>query len=193
MTVMNGRLNKKKHRSVKFLALIGVCIIGLVSVAFAEESSKFRQGNILLTPQFGYNSYSPAFGASFELGLTDNIGIGGSLMFGFWSDNIMSTKLSQTIINPSLDAYYHFNRLNWANTDLFIGLSLGYSIYSWSAENDWFEWEDSGSSGLYLSPIIGIRYYFSPKLILCAKSRYSAIGSFTGIGGELGITFKLKK
>jgi len=162
-------------------------------VAFAEESSKFRQGNILLTPQFGYNSYSPDFGVSVEFGLTDNIGIGGSLMFGFWSDNLMSTKFSQTIINPSIDAYYHFNRLTWKNIDLFIGLSLGYSIYSWSAENDWVEWKDSGSSGVYLSPIIGIRYYFSPKLILCAKSRYSAIGSFTGMGGELGITFKLKK
>jgi len=193
MAVINGRLNLKRHQSVKFLALIGVCIICLVSVAFAEESSKFGQGNILLTPQFGYNSYSPVFGASLELGLTDNIGIGGSLMLGFWSENVVSIKFSQTIINPSLDAYYHFNRLTWKNIDLFIGLSLGYSIYSWSAENDWVEWEDSGSSGVYLSPIIGIRYYFSPKLILCAKSRYSAIGSFTGMGGELGITFKLNK
>jgi hypothetical protein len=193
MKIMNGRLNKKKHQSVKFMALIGFCIIGLVSVAFAEESSKFSQGNILLTPQFGYNSYSPVFGASLELGLTDNIGIGGSLMLGFWSENILSTKLSQSIINPSLDAYYHFNRLNWTNADLFMGLSLGYSIYSLSAESEWYGSEDSRSSGFYLSPIVGIRYYFSPKLILCAKSRYSAIGSFTGIGGEIGITFKLKK
>ncbi len=193
MTVMNGRLNKKKHQSVKFLALIGVCILGLVSVAFAEESSKFSQGNILLTPQFGYNSYSPAFGASIEFGLTDNIGIGGSLMLGFWSENINDNKMSLTLINPSLDAYYHFNRLNWKNADLFIGLSLGYSIFSLSTESDLSKSEDSRSSGVYLSPIIGIRYYFSPKLILCAKSRYSAIGSFTGIGGEIGITFKLKK
>jgi hypothetical protein len=156
MTVMNGRLNLKKHQSVRFLALIGVCIIGLVSVAFAEESNKFSQGNILLTPQFGYNSYSPDFGASVEFGLTDNIGIGGSIMVGFWSENANNSKMSLSLTNPSLDAYYHFNRLTWKNTDLFIGLSLGYSIYSWSVEI-YSIGEDDRSSGLYLSPIIGIR------------------------------------
>jgi hypothetical protein len=183
-----------KMKSVSFVVLIGICIMGLATVSFADDNiGGFKRGDMLLTLQFGYNSDSPVFGASLEYGITENIGIGGSVMMGFWSDAILTTKFSQTLINPSLDAYYHFGPSSGNRLDIFIGLSLGYSIYSWSAENEYIVWEDSGSSGLYLSPIVGLRYYFSPKLILCAKSRYSAIGSFTGIGGEIGITFRLKK
>lgn len=193
MTDIKCRFGSMNVKPVRFLVLMGICIMGLVSVSVADGSSNFNRGDIFVTPQFGYNSYSPVFGVGIEYGITENIGIGGSLMVGFWSEKILTTKFSQTLINPSLDAYYHFSPATGKRTDFFIGLSLGYSIFSWSAESDYIEWEDSGSSGLYLSPVIGLRYFFSPKLILSAKSRYSAIGSFSGIGGEIGITFKLKK
>ena len=164
----------------------------MVSSVFAGEK-EFGKGQLFLTPQAAYYSYAPNLGVSVEYALTENIGIGGSLMFAFWSAEAFDVKISESLITPSLEAYYHFTEIAAKKLDLFAGLSVGYSIYSYSWDISGYEWSDAGSSGLYLSPILGIRYYLTQKLAICLKSHFSALGDWSGIGGELGLTFRLGK
>jgi len=169
-----------------------LCILSLVTSVFAGEQ-EFSKGKLFLTPQFAYYSYAPNLGLSVEYAVTDNIGIGGSCMFAFWSDEFLDVKISETLITPSAEAYYHFTNIQAEKLDFFAGLSVGYSIFSWSWDIGDTTWSDAGSSGLFLSPILGARYYLSKKLALCLKGHYSVLGSWTGIGGEIGLTFMLSK
>lgn len=178
--------------NMKTRFIIVLSILVMVSSAFAGEK-KFGKGQLFLTPQFAYYSYAPNFGVSLEYGLTENIGVGGSLMLAFWSDDAFDIKISETLITPSFEVNYHFTKVEVEKLDLFAGLSVGYSIYSHSFDIWGMEWSDKGSSGIYLSPILGVRYYFTPKLAISLRSHYSALGDWSGAGGELGLTFRLSK
>ena len=169
--------------------LAALLVLGLASSASAS-SEEFAKGSLFLTPQVGITTYAIPFGISAEFGLTPNIGIGATAMFQLWSDEWWS----QTLINLSADAAYHFTQLDVEKLDLFAGASLGFSIYSWnwkSGYEDWFE-GSTGSSGLYISPFLGARYFFSPKFAASLKTYFSIIGSYAGVGGVLGVTIRLK-
>lgn len=172
--------------------IIVLFIVSMVSSVFAGEK-EFGKGQLFLTPQAAYYSYAPNLGVSVEYALTENIGIGGSIMLAFWSAGGGVNKFSESLITPSIDAYYHFIKVQVEKLDLFAGLSVGYSIYSLSVGIESTEYNDAGSSGIYLSPILGIRYYLTPKLALSLRSHYSALGDWSGMGGELGISFKVSK
>jgi len=175
-----------KRFSVIAVALL---ILGLASSAFAG-TKEFGQGSFFITPQVGLNSYAVPFGVSMEYGVTRNIGVGGTAMFWLWSDRYWSN----TVISLSADAAYHFTQLDVDKLDLFAGASLGFSIYSWSWKSGYGAGIDgsSGSSGLWLSPFVAGRYFFTPKIALCLKTYFSIVGSWTGVGGILGVTIRLK-
>ncbi|HLP61604.1 MAG TPA: hypothetical protein VK186_22380 [Candidatus Deferrimicrobium sp.] len=177
---------------MRLRVIFTLCVLSLVTSAFAGVK-EFNQGKLFLTPQFAYYSYAPNLGVSVEYAVTDNIGIGGSCMFAFWSDDFINAKISQTLITPSVEGYYHFTNIQAEKLDLFAGLSIGYSIFSWKWKYGDSTWSDAGSSGIYLSPILGARYYLAKNLIFCFKTHYSALGSWSGIGGEFGLTFLLSK
>lgn len=173
--------------------LLIVALLSLVLSASAAEPY-FTKGTQVVTPQVGLNSYAIPVGVSFEYGVTENIGIAGSLMFQTWSEDMgMWGKISETIITPSVEGAYHFTDLDVEKLDVFAGLSLGYSIYSWKwKDNDLGDWGDSGSSGLYLTPFAAARYYFNQKTAVMLKLYYSVIGDFNGVGFVAGVSFKLK-
>ena len=178
---------------MKSRTIIVVFVLLTVSLALAGEQ-KFSKGRLFLIPQFTYYSYAPNLGVSMEYSLTENIGIGASFMIAFWSTDLGALgKTSESLITPSLDAYYHFTKIGVKKIDLFAGLSLGYSIYSWSWDLAGSKWGEAGTSSFYLSPTLGVRYYLTQKLALCLKSHLSAIGDWAGIGGELGLSINLNK
>jgi hypothetical protein len=162
-------------------------LLGLGTSAWAAE---FNKGSLLVTPQVGLNSYAIPFGVSVEYGVTPNIGVGATAMFMLWSDEFWTN----TVIGLSADAAYHFTQLDVEKLDLFAGASLGFTIYSWSWKSGYDDWLDgsTGASGLYLSPFIAGRYYFSPKIAACLKAYFSIVGSWSGVGGILGVTIRLK-
>lgn len=182
-------MNMKNMISRVFIVLF---IVLMVSSVFAGEK-EFGKGQLFLTPQATYYSYAPNLGVSVEYALTENIGIGGSLMLAFWSTGGGNSKVSESLITPSFEVYYHLTQIPIEKFDIFGCLSVGYSIYSWSWDLGDVEWGDKGSSNLYLSPIMGTRYYLTSKLAICLKFQYSALGNWTGIGGVLGLTFRLGK
>ncbi len=157
-----------------------------------ETDNEYREGGLYLTPQVALYAYAFNFGASLEFGLTENIGVGGTLMFAFWSDNFFGERLSQTLITPSVNAFYHFIQLDVDKLDLFAGASLGFSIYSSNWDTPGGDDANVGTSNLFLSPILGGRYYFSEKIAASLKLYISLIGGFAGVGGVVGVTILLK-
>ena len=140
-------------------------------------SKMFEKGGKYLTPQVGFNSYALPVGVSFGMGVTDNIEAGVSVLYLSWSDEIYSYG----VVMPSVEAFYHFD-VNVKNLDPFAGLNIGYYFFT----------GDLGSytSGLFLSPFIGSRYYFSSKTAAMLKLYFSA-GSLSGAGFVGGVTFQI--
>lgn len=177
---------------MKKTLITGLLVLFLFSVYGFSGTNEFSKGSTFLTPQVALYSYAPSFGASIEYGMTENIGIGGSLMLAFWNTKIMGSKISESLIIPSFDAYYHFTKIPVKMLDLFAGASLGFSIYSWSWDFAGDDWGGAASSGFYLTPFIGGRYYLNKKFAICLRLNITAFGDWSGVGGVLGVTIRLK-
>jgi len=158
---------------------------------------EFSKGSKYVTAQLGLNSYAIPFGVSLEIALNENVGVGGSVMLQFWGEDYsyfgLGYRSSSTLITPAVEAAYHFTQLKVNKLDLSAGANIGFSIYSYRWEFEWpgMEDVDAGTSGLHLSPFLNGAYYFSPKTAVTLRVYFSAVGGWTGIGGLLGIVFKL--
>ena len=113
--------------------MVTVLALAVLAGTAAAGTKEFWKGGIYVTPQIVVNSWggSIPFGVNAEYGLTENIGIGGSVMLNMWSEEYWSS----TLINQA-DVAYHFTKLNAEKFDLYAGGGLGYSAYSW-------KWKDS--------------------------------------------------
>jgi outer membrane protein W len=167
------------------LLAVVLAVTGLASAT----SKEFSMGHFYLTPQIGFGSWggSIPFGVNAEYALTENIGIGGTVMAQFWSE----TNWKESWITLSAEALYHFIKLAADKFDLYVGAGLGYGIYSVSYSG-MYSSGASGSSGLTLEPIVGARYYFSPKVAVSLRILAPFLGGFTGFGATAGVTFDLK-
>jgi hypothetical protein len=203
------------RKAVLFLVLIFV----LVFSAFAlnrddtEEGKagrKFAKGSMYVTGQIGIGSYVATeepfntlpfpLGASYEIALTDNIGIGGTVMFDKWSDylGMFGGKWTFRVFKPSLDITYHFYLKGMEGLNFFTGASLGYSLLSVSNELD------SGYTGElksepHFAPFLGLHLYFwgnhsgfFEKFLITSKVYWSVTGDFSGLSGAVGIAYKIK-
>ncbi|MGA2587071.1 MAG: hypothetical protein ABSF88_08620 [Candidatus Aminicenantales bacterium] len=172
------------------LKKIGVLLLSFVIVAAVASAGtkEFSLGKFYLTPQIGFSSWggSIPFGANAEYALNENIGIGGTVMAQFWSE----TGWSESLVSIAAEANYHFIKLNAEKIDLYVGAGIGYSVVSFSYSSG-ISTGFSGSSGLNLQPLIGARYYFSPKMAVSLRLVGSLIGDYTGIGATAGVTFIL--
>lgn len=172
--------------------LVIVMMLSLaVSVAAAQPY--FAKGTQIVTPQVGLNEYAIPFGASFEFGVTENIGVSANLMVQMWGDDWVFGSYSSTLITPSIEGAYHFTSLDVDKLDLYAGLGLGYSVYSWKwKDNDLGDIDGLGGSGFFLSPFAAVRYYFGEKTAAMLKVYFSAVGDWGGVGAVVGVSFKLK-
>ena len=161
------------------VVLLVVFLCSSLALSAAPKKKKYAQltfekGKLYLTPQIGLNSYAIPFGASIEYAMTENIGIGATLMAWIWGDG--------TLIVPEVDAAYHFTTLKVEKLDLFGGIGVGFAI--WSAKGGY-----GGSSGIYITPYVAGRYWFSEKMAASLRVNIGLIGDWTGVGGQLGVTF----
>jgi hypothetical protein len=141
-----------------------------------ETTATFAKGDMFVTPQIGFNSWALPFGVNFEYAVTENIGIGGTVTAYFWS--------GASVIIPSVNAAYHFTMLEVEKLDLFAGAEVGFAIYN-AGEGI------TGSSGIYISPFVAGRYWFSKKMGVSARLNIGLIGDWAGAGGMFGVVFKL--
>jgi hypothetical protein len=172
-----GKMNIKKI----MLILLVLCVSSSLVLSAAPKRKKYTQlefnkGEMYLTPQIGLNAWAVPFGVNFEYAMTENIGVGGTVMMWFWS--------GASVILPSVDAAYHFTMLKVDKLDLFAGVGVGFAIYN-AGEGI------SGSSGIYISPFAAGRYWFSKKMGVSLRLNFGIIGDWTGVGGLLGVVFRI--
>jgi hypothetical protein len=175
---------------MKKIFVIAALMLALGAGLAVAGPGEFSKGNFFLTPQVGYASWgnSIPFGLSAEYAVSDIFGIGGTVMGQFWSESYGSVSLVMVLA----EANYHFVKLTADKLDLYFGLGLGYGMYSVTYNFGFLEGA-SGSSGLRLLPILGGRYYISPKVALSLRILGSIIGSGnSGLGASVGVTIKLK-
>jgi hypothetical protein len=171
-------------KKIIFIALVLFLSASLLTAAYYKKKAPvrsnteltFEQGGIYVTPQIGLNSWAIPFGVNFEYAMTENIGVGGTVTAYFWS--------GASVIIPSVDAAYHFTMLELDKLDLFAGAEVGFAIYNAGAGI-------TGSSGIYISPFIAGRYWFSEKMGVSARVNIGLIGDWAGAGGMFGVVFKL--
>jgi len=171
------------------LKKIGVLVLSFVMIAAVASAGtkEFSMGKFYLTPQIGFGSWggSVPFGASGEYAMTENIGIGGSVMAQFWSEEYWS----ESLINIAAEVNYHFIKLNAEKIDLYAGVGLGYSVVSVTYDSGWST-GSSAASGIYIQTVLGARYYFTPKMAASLRLIGSLTG-FSGFGAAAGVTFIL--
>src|SRR5882757_3728488 len=112
---------------------LGICLLS--GLFFSQTATaQFKKGDKLLNIGIGLNSYYASgtpIGASFEVGVTDEISVGG--LIDYVSSSYYTTSLSAFYIGGR--GSYHFNKLlnlrsnEW---DIYGGASLGYRSFSWS-------------------------------------------------------------
>ena len=164
-----------------FVVLLAIILCMSLALTAAPKSKKkyakleFNKGEMYLTPQIGLYSGEIPFGAAFEYAMTENIGIGGTLMMWFGS--------GFHVFMPSVEAGYHFTMLEVEKLDLFAGAAIGFAIVGGNGV--------SGSSGLSINPFIAGRYWFSEKLGVSLKVNIGLIGDWTGVGSMLGVVFRI--
>lgn len=176
---------------MKKTLLVVVLALAVFAATATAGTKEFWKGGIYITPQFGINSWggSIPFGVNGEFALTENIGLGGSVMLNLWSE----TYWTSTLINFNADVAYHFTKVNAEKFDLYAGGGLGYSVYSYKYKSGFEDYGGVGSSSIYIPIFVGARYYFNPKMAVSLRLVGSLTGSWSGFGGVLGVTFVLGK
>jgi hypothetical protein len=164
-------------------------LLGMTSRVWAG-TEEFGKGSLFLTPQLGLNSWTFPFGLNAEYGISSAIGVGGTAMFWLWSEEYWSN----TLISLSADAAYYFARFGARMLDLYAGGSVGYSFYSWRWKSGYGGWVTGapGSSGITVEPFLGARCYFTQKIAASLKLYFALLGDWSGLGGLLGVTIRLK-
>ena len=159
----------------------------LSSISLSSFSQAYKEGDKLLNATIGLNSaYSSGIplGASFEVGVSKDISVGGSL--DYTSFKYDALDYGWNFLYFGARGSYHVNELLKVKNDkldLYGGLGLGYYTASFSGLGGTYA--GAYSSSLYLTGFIGGRYYFAQN-----------VGGVLELGGggvsnvKLGVTFK---
>ena len=172
-------------RQIVIAALVFVVGVGLASAGPTE----FAKGNFFLTPQVGFASWGGGvvpFGVNAEYAVSENIGVGGSVMYQGWTEESLG---SVSLLTFAVQANYHFIKLEASKIDLYAGAELGYGLYN-VTYNAGISSGISGASGLVLAPVVGGRYFLSPTIALSLRLTGSLVLR-PGFGATAGVSFKL--
>ena len=175
--------------------LISLC---LVNSACLSQSTAFNKGNKLLDVGIGINSFydeGMPIGASFEVGISDQISIGGSFdylstkykSYDFYNDVEAWAKFRALYIG--IRGSYHFSELlniNNNKIDLYAGPALGYRSIKWNDPSTVLaELSGKYGSGLFLGGYIGGKYYFNKKIGVFLEA-----GEIGSTNARVGLAFK---
>lgn len=172
--------------------VFGICLLAGFFVS-QKASAQFKEGDKLLNIGIGLNSYYSAgtpISASFEVGVSKVVSVGGLIDYVGTSYAYPGGSTSFSALYIGARGSYHFNdllNLRSKDWDIYGGASLGYRSFSWSDTNigNGLSLGGSYSSGVFLGIHAGAKYYFNQK-----------VGAFLELGGggsgniRLGVAFK---
>jgi hypothetical protein len=160
------------------VVLLAIILCMSLALSAAPKGKKkyakleFNKGDLFLTPQIGFNSWTIPFGANLEYAMTENIGVGGTVMAWFWGGG--------GLIVPSVEAAYHFTMLEVDKLDLSAGGGLGFAIAT-----------GGGYTGaVYPFILLNGRYFFKPNMAFNLRLNMS-FGTWGSAGALVGVTFRI--
>lgn len=176
--------------------LLALCLAGtgLSAAGRSQHNQAFHKGAFYLGGALGLSSgFGPLGGITFignaEYAVTNDIGIGGSIGYWGYSEEINSAgytiKYKYSIIPIIVSGAYHFHLGN-PKLDLAAGLSLGYYIASSSVEtsSSGLAYGSATASGIALGIFGLVRYFVADHVALRGKLGYG----ITFI--EVGVDFR---
>ncbi|MGA0555909.1 hypothetical protein ACO2Q8_04595 [Larkinella sp. VNQ87] len=170
-----------------FSSLLVMSLLFVGTKSFAQ----YQKGDKLLNAGIGLSSYYGGglpIGASFEVGVTDEISVGAQIDFYTWGYNFGGYKWRYTFVPVAVRGSYHVNELlnlNNDKLDLYGGLALGYYISSYRDNSGYSGFYDNAYGNQVLFGLhIGGRYYFKPNLGGFAEVGYGVSAL------KLGVAFK---
>ena len=173
----------------KFFAVIALFSLTLLTTtSFAQYEKGDKLLNVGIGLGAGYGGGVP-IGASLEVGITDDISVGGQIDYYSWSYGYTGGyNFRYTFIPIAARGSYHLNKVfNLSNdkVDLYAGAQLGYYISSYSNNVGYTGIYDNGYGNRILFGIhAGARYYFKPNLGAFAEAGYAVAGL------KIGVAFK---
>lgn len=149
---------KIKMTKLFFASLLTIASFNIANAQY-EKGDKLL--NIGIGNSYGYGGGVP-LGVSLEVGITDDISVGG--IVDYISNKDGFGKFTSSFIGGR--GSYHLNKIlnfNEEKIDLYAGLGLGF--YSFKYKNDGVPGGfGSNTSGLDFNGFAGARYYFKPSL-----------------------------
>ena len=173
--------------------LAGLALLGTIPGSQAQFNP-YEDRSLLGNAGFGFSGYGLPLYVSVDIGVANNITVGGGVSFQTNTESINlgveNFRWRHTIFGVSARGDYHFNELMdlpqpW---DVYAGLSLEY--YSWTTklkEGTGGTYTGSGSGGLGLSARVGVRYFFKENLGINLEFGGGSVLS----SGRIGITLLL--
>ncbi|MGM9506981.1 hypothetical protein ACS5NO_04625 [Larkinella sp. GY13] len=170
--------------------LSSLLVMSLLLVG-TQSFAQYQKGDKLLNAGIGLSSYYGGglpIGASFEVGITDEISVGAQVDFYTWGYNFGGYKWRYTFLPVAVRGSYHVNELlnlNNDKLDLYGGLALGYYISSYKDNSGYSGFYDNAYGNQVLFGLhLGGRYYFKPNLGAFAEVGYGVSAL------KLGVAFK---
>lgn len=151
---------------------IVLTVMVLLCLLVSTGNAQWEKGKSYLGPRLGIGAYGSglSFGAGYEYGVTNEIGIGGLVDY-YTYDWGFGFKYTYLVIGAQ--GNYHFGEiLKWdKKLDPFAGLVIGYENVSVSG-SQYAGWSAAYSSGIIIGGQVGIRYFLSPSIALYGQAGF---------------------
>lgn len=162
-------------------------IVLLMTAAFmaGDEGKAFEKGDNILDLSIGFSEFTTPFAIGYEHSISDNMGINVSALILSWGYDFGSFgDYNQTLIMPQAHLLYHFTKIKANKLDVYVGAGAGFSIYN----TDWSD--ETAAGGVFLSGVVGLRYYVTKKIAIQARETLVVIGDWGGSYTLIGVSFK---
>jgi len=158
-----------------------LCVVHQSQAQYALQTGKMQfNGGI------GLSSWGlPVYGGV-DYGYDKNISFGGEVSFRSFSERVLGTRYSSSIIGLAGNANYHFVEMLGIDDlfDVYAGLNVGF--YIWNTSTDYL---GSGATGLGIGAQIGGRYYFKKNMAVNVELG----GGNAFSGGKVGLSVLLNQ
>jgi hypothetical protein len=151
-----------------------------------NAGSCFTKGTTVAQAKVGFGgNYGIPITLVAEHGITDKIGIGGTLGYGRLSTGL-GTFGNYTINNILIGGRGHYHFYTTDNMDVYGAATIGYNIATISYPSTFPTAAQTASAGGFIwAGNIGGRYYFNPKFAAVAELGYGLANLNVGIAMKL--------
>lgn len=172
--------------------LLALVLASASALTCMAQKAGFIKANKLLNAGIGVNSYYGGgipIGASFEIGVTDEISVGTNVDYVSSKYNYgLGYSYKFTTMYFGARGSYHANELlniNNEKVDLYGGATIGFRVFKWKDSYSNETLSGSYDNGVYVGAFIGGKYYFSSNI-----GAFAEVGAIGSTNARVGLAFK---